>query len=1413
MGLIVKDRVKETTTTTGTSDFTLGGAAAGYQTFAVIGDTNTTYYAAVDQTTGDWEVGIGTYSSTGPTLTRDTVLESSNSGSKVNFAAGSKDVFCTYPAERSVYLDTAGSAVSVLDIGTLGVSTANISTANITAGTVSTTPTNGTDLVNKTYVDTLAASGIHFHQPVVVESPINLNATYNNGTSGVGATLTNAGTQTALVIDGITVNVNDRVLVYQQTTQTQNGIYVVTDTGSGSTNWVLTRASDADTYVINSAAGLSEGSTVFVQQGATGAGETYTCNTAGTITFGTTNITFAQISSAQIYSAGTGLTLSGTEFSITPVGTAGTYGSASTVPVITTNASGQISSVTPTAIAITSAAVSGLATSATTDTTNAANITSGTLLSARLNGPYTGITGVGTLTAGTWNGSTIAAAYGGTGQSSYTVGDILYADGSTSLARLSDIATGNALLSGGVGAAPAWGKVGLQTHVSGTLQVANGGTGATTLTGYVYGNGLGAMTASTSIPNSATTATSANTASAIVARDASGNFSAGTITASLNGNASTATAATSATTAANLAGGVAGAVPYQSGSGATAFSAAGTSGQYLQSNGTLAPSWVTPPTIGNGTLTMNVSGTGLSGSQTFTANQSTNATFTVTSNATSANTASTIVARDASGNFTAGTITAALSGNATTATTLQTARTINGVSFNGSANITVTANTPNSLTLNTSGTGLSGSATFNGGSAQTFTVTSNATSANTASTIVARDASGNFSAGTITAALSGNATTATTLATGRTIGMTGDVTWTSASFNGSANVTGTSTLANVGTAGTYTKVTTDAKGRVTSGTTLSASDIPELTMAKLPGAAYKQSVRCATTANITLSGTQTIDGIAVVAGDRVLVKDQTTASQNGIYVVAAGAWTRSADADASSEIGAAIVNVDEGTTNGGELWTTTFKTTDTLGTTAMNWYEVLYNSGTWAISTSGSAATLTTARTLWGQSFNGSANVTGALSSVTTIGMSGQLTNTVATGTAPMVISSTTRVANLNVATAGTADTFTTARTIGISGAVTGTATSFNGSANITIPTTVSTTQGGIVYGGSATAYATTAAGTAGFLLTSNGTSAPTWTENSLLAFPGSTFKKSVRVATTAALTLNTAQTTIDGVTITATDRVLVKDQATAAQNGIYTGLTTTTWVRAVDADTSAEIASAIVAVDQGTANGGEVWTTTFKTTDTLGTTAMNWYELVYNTGTWGISVSGSAATLTTARTINGTSFNGSANITTANWGTARTLTIGATGKSVNGSANVSWTLAEITGTTAAPQFDSLGIGTAASGTTGEIRATNNITAYYSDDRLKTRLGGIENALDKLCSLEGFYYEANETAQALGYEAKREVGVSAQQMQAVLPEIVAPAPIDEQYLTVRYERALPLIIEAIKELRGEIAELKKAITK
>ncbi len=109
MPLFVKDRVKETTTTAGTGTITLAGAVTGFQSFSVIGDGNTTFYTIAGG--AEWEVGIGTYTSSGTTLSRDTVLSSSNSGSKVNFSAGTKDVFVTYPASRTA---TGGGGVGAL---------------------------------------------------------------------------------------------------------------------------------------------------------------------------------------------------------------------------------------------------------------------------------------------------------------------------------------------------------------------------------------------------------------------------------------------------------------------------------------------------------------------------------------------------------------------------------------------------------------------------------------------------------------------------------------------------------------------------------------------------------------------------------------------------------------------------------------------------------------------------------------------------------------------------------------------------------------------------------------------------------------------------------------------------------------------------------------------------------------------------------------------------------------------------------------------------------------------------------------------------------------------------------------------------------------------------------------------------
>jgi hypothetical protein len=157
-------------------------------------------------------------------------------------------------------------------------------------------------------------------------------------------------------------------------------------------------------------------------------------------------------------------------------------------------------------------------------------------------------------------------------------------------------------------------------------------------------------------------------------------------------------------------------------------------------------------------------------------------------------------------------------------------------------------------------------------------------------------------------------------------------------------------------------------------------------------------------------------------------------------------------------------------------------------------------------------------------------------------------------------------------------------------------------------------------------------------------------------------------------------------------------------------------------------------------------------------------------------------------------------------------------GVNVGGSPTNSIMIDGATGAVSIPSFSlgaanisltSLGVGTGATGVAGEIVATNNITAYYSDDRLKTRLGDITNALAAVTSLTGFYYQANQTAQDLGYTAQREVGLSAQDVQRVLPEVVVPAPIDNQYLTIRYEKMIPLLVQAIKELNNKIDNLSK----
>jgi hypothetical protein len=223
---------------------------------------------------------------------------------------------------------------------------------------------------------------------------------------------------------------------------------------------------------------------------------------------------------------------------------------------------------------------------------------------------------------------------------------------------------------------------------------------------------------------------------------------------------------------------------------------------------------------------------------------------------------------------------------------------------------------------------------------------------------------------------------------------------------------------------------------------------------------------------------------------------------------------------------------------------------------------------------------------------------------------------------------------------------------------------------------------------------------------------------------------------------------------------------------------------------------------------------------NTVGTTNVTTLGTV-TTGTW------SATTIAVNRGGTGqTSYtNGQLLIgnTTGNTLTKTTLTAG-TGISItNGSGSITIATGQDISTSANVQFNSIGVGTAASATAGEIRATNAITAFYSDERLKTDIELIQNALEKVLSLRGVTYRGNNIAESFGYSTtEKYVGVLAGDLEKVLPEAVKPAPFDimlfenteisksgENYKTVQYEKLVPLLIEAIKELNKEVQKLKE----
>jgi len=271
------------------------------------------------------------------TLTNKTISSTSNtisvtSGNVTDFTEASVDAVAAAIAAGTqtnitiTYDDNAGTLSFNASGGVASVSgTANQITASTSTGavtlslpssvtfpgtvTLNADPSQPLQAATKQYVDDVA-QGLHIHPSSVTATTSNLTATYSNGTSGVGATLTNSGTQAALVIDGITLNTNDRVLVKNQTSQLQNGIYTVTDTGSVSTNWVLTRATDMD-----QSAEVDGGDFTFVTGGTVNDNTGWVQTSTG-VTIGTDAIVWQQFSGAGTYLAGNGLTLTGNIFTI-----------------------------------------------------------------------------------------------------------------------------------------------------------------------------------------------------------------------------------------------------------------------------------------------------------------------------------------------------------------------------------------------------------------------------------------------------------------------------------------------------------------------------------------------------------------------------------------------------------------------------------------------------------------------------------------------------------------------------------------------------------------------------------------------------------------------------------------------------------------------------------------------------------------------------------------------------------------------------------------------------------------------------------------------------------------------------------------------------------------------------------------